>query len=80
MREIVAATKRMRPDLRIDAAFTAGAKPNLERVVASLAARGHDEVVVVPLLVTTTEQAELEVLTAVDEATRANPATRVRAC
>jgi sirohydrochlorin ferrochelatase len=79
VREIVAATKRMRPDLRIDAAFTAGAKPNLERVVASLAARGHDEVVVVPLLVTSTEQAELDVLTAVDEASRSNPETRVRA-
>ncbi len=79
VRDIVAATKRMRPDLRIDAAFTASTKPSLDRVVGSLAARGHDEVVVVPLLVTSTEQAELDVLTAVDEAARVNPATRVRA-
>jgi sirohydrochlorin ferrochelatase len=78
VREIVAATKQMRPDLRIDAAFTAGARPDLERVVKSLAARGHDEVVVVPLLVTATEQAELDVLAAVDRASRMNPETRIR--
>lgn len=79
VREIVATTKRMRPDLRIDAAFSSGAKPSLEGVVGSLAARGHEEVVVVPLLVASTQQAELEVLTTVDEASRAHPETRVRA-
>ena len=79
VREIVAATKRMRPDLRIDAAFTHSAKPTLERMVGSLAARGHDEVVVVPLLVTPTEQSELDLLAAVEHASRANPGIRVRA-
>jgi sirohydrochlorin ferrochelatase len=79
VREIVATTRGMRPDLRIDAAFTAGARPNLERVVAGVAARGHDEVVVVPLLVACTEQAELDVRSAVDEASHSHPATRVRA-
>lgn len=79
VREIVANTKRMRPDLRIAAAFTAGAAPGLERIVATLAARGHVEVVVVPLLVTTTEQTQVDVLSAVDAASRAHPQIRVGA-
>lgn len=79
VREIVATTKRMRPDLRISAAFVGGPKPGLEQAVEALAARGHEEVVVVPLQVAGTDQAELEVLTAVDSAARSNPATRVRA-
>lgn len=77
VRDIVATTKRMRPDLQIAAAFTAGAAPSLERVVGMVTARGHDEVVVVPLLVTSTEQAELDVLNAVEEASQAHPTTRV---
>lgn len=79
VREVVATTRRMRPDLRIDAAFTAGPQPGLDRVVGSLAARGTDEVVVVPLLVAPTDQAELEVIAAVDGAARAHPDIRVRA-
>ncbi len=79
VRAIVATTKQLRPDLRIEAAFTAGARPELEKVVATLAGRRHQEVVVVPLLVASTDQAELDVLTAVDRAARANPEMSVRA-
>lgn len=79
VREIVTKTKRMRPDLRIAAAFTAGAAPSLERIVARLAARGHDEVVVVPLLVTSTEQTRVDVLSAVDAAAQAHPQIQVGA-
>ena len=79
IREIVSTTKRLRSDLRIEAAFSAGASPSLQRVVTSLASRGHQEVVVVPLLVAPTDQAELDLLTAVDAAAQANPDVRVRA-
>jgi len=77
VRDIASATKRMRPDLRIEAAFTAGAKPPLDRVVSSLAGRGYDEVVVVPLLVTSTEQTQLSVVAAIDQAGLVNPGVRI---
>jgi sirohydrochlorin ferrochelatase len=79
VREIVATTKQLRPDLRIEAAFTAGAAPALPRVVSSLASRGHQEIVVVPLLVASTDQAELDVIAAVDAATHVSSDVRVRA-
>lgn len=79
VREIVATTRQLRPDLRIAAALTSGAAPDLEHVVGSLAARGHAEVVVVPLMVASSEQTELDVLCAVDVASRAHPITAVRA-
>jgi sirohydrochlorin ferrochelatase len=77
--EIVSTTRRLRPDLRTEAAFSTGAKPSLEKAVGALASRGHEEIVVVPLLATSTDQAELDVLTAVDVALRSNPGVSVRA-
>lgn len=77
VREIVATTKRLRPDLRIEAACTSGAGAELPHVVGALAARGHEEVVVVPLLVASTDQAELDVLSAVDAAAQRHPTTGV---
>jgi sirohydrochlorin ferrochelatase len=77
--EIVSTTRRLRPDLRTEAAFSTGAKPSLEKAVGALASRGHEEIVVVPLLAASTDQAELDVLTAVDVALRSNPGVSVRA-
>lgn len=79
VRDIVATTRRLRPDLRITAAFTSDARPDLTRVVSTLAAHDHAEVVVVPLLVASSDQAELDVLCAVEAASRSHPATEVRA-
>jgi sirohydrochlorin ferrochelatase len=78
VREIVATTRRLRPDLRISAAFCADARLGLKETVESLAAGGVEEVVVVPLLVSPDEQDEIEVQAAVTRATLAQPATRFR--
>jgi sirohydrochlorin ferrochelatase len=61
VREIVATTKKLRPDLKIEAAFLDHARPDLDTVVDRLVARGHAEIVVVPLLLTTAYHARVDV-------------------
>lgn len=79
VRDIVVTTRRLRPDLRIESAFTSGAKPDVSQVVATLAGRGHEELVVVPLMVAATDQSQLDVLSAVDKAASSHPSVLVRA-
>jgi sirohydrochlorin ferrochelatase len=79
VRDIAAATRRLRPDLRIEPAFCTGGREGLAHVVATLAARGVEEVVAVPLVVTSTEQTEFDIRLALDDALQAHPATRIRA-
>ncbi len=78
LRDIVDTTRRLRPDLQIAAAVTSGSGVSLERVVSRLASRGHEEVVVVPLLVSPPDPSELDVSAVIDEATRLNPDVVVR--
>lgn len=61
VREIVATTKRLRPDLRIESGFLDHARPDLDTAVSRLAAKGHREVVVVPLLLTSAYHAKVDV-------------------
>jgi sirohydrochlorin ferrochelatase len=61
VREIVATTKKLRPDLKIEAAFLDHARPDLDTVVDRLVARGHAEIVVAPLLLTTAYHARVDV-------------------
>jgi len=61
IREIVAATKALRPDLKIEPAFLDHTRPDLDAVVDRLAARGHQEIVVVPLLLTEAYHARVDV-------------------
>jgi sirohydrochlorin ferrochelatase len=61
VREIVAATKALRPDLKIEPAFLDHARPDLDAVVDRLVARGHTEIVVVPLLLTEAYHARVDV-------------------
>jgi sirohydrochlorin ferrochelatase len=61
VREIVAATKALRPDLKIEAAFLDHSRPDLDSVVDRLVARGHTEIVVVPLLLTEAYHARVDV-------------------
>jgi sirohydrochlorin ferrochelatase len=77
-REIALSTRRLRPDLTVDVAVASG-RPSLDTAVTRLAAAGHREVVVVPLLIAPTDQLELELITAVDAAARSDPAVHVRA-
>lgn len=78
LQDIVATTQRLRPDLQIASAVTSGSGADLSRVVSRLAARGHDEIVVVPLLVSAPDPVELDVDTVVGQAAEANPQAAVR--
>ncbi|MBA2445844.1 MAG: sirohydrochlorin chelatase [Nocardioidaceae bacterium] len=60
VREIVATTKRLRPGLRIESAFLDHVPPDLDTVVGRLAAKGHSEVVVVPVLLTSAYHAAID--------------------
>ena len=53
----------MRPDLRVEAAFLELSKPSFETVVDRLVKKGHDEIVVVPLLLTEAYHATVDVPT-----------------
>lgn len=76
---IVAATRRLRPDLDIAAAATTGTGDDLSRVVRRLVSRGHREVVVVPLVVAPPDAADLDVPGVVAEAAGTEPRAVVRA-
>ncbi|MEP6666751.1 MAG: sirohydrochlorin chelatase [Nocardioidaceae bacterium] len=79
VREIVAATKQMRPDLRIDVAFLDHARPDLETVVDRLVAKGHTEIVVVPLLLTSAYHARVDVPAVVQRAAERHQGVGLRA-
>lgn len=78
VRDIVATTKRLRPDLRIEAAFLDHAKPGLQTAVERLAAKGHDEIVVVPLLLTSAYHARVDVPAEVRSVSNDNPRVAIR--
>lgn len=61
VREIVSTTRRLRPDLRIGSAFLDHVSPDLDMVVRRLAAKGHHEIVVVPLMLTSAYHARVDV-------------------
>jgi sirohydrochlorin ferrochelatase len=78
VRDIVATTKRLRPDLRIEPAFLDHARPDLDAVVDRLVAKGHDEIVVVPLLLTSAYHARIDVPHVVQGAAARHPGVGVR--
>jgi sirohydrochlorin ferrochelatase len=61
VKEVVALARRLRPDLRIEVAFLDHAKPRPDPVIDRLVAKGYDEVVVVPLLLTSAFHARIDV-------------------
>jgi len=69
----------MRPDLRVEPAFLELASPSHTEVIDRLVAEGHDEVVVVPLLLTQAYHATVDVPAVVEAAMRRHPGLRVRA-
>lgn len=77
--QLVAATKALRPDLRIEKAFLDHAKPNFQTVVDRLVRAGFDEIVVVPLLLVEAFHAKVDVPALIAEATTRHPALRIRA-
>lgn len=79
IKALVAEVKAMRPDLKIEAAFLELSKPSFQTVVDRLVRAGHDEIVVVPLLLTEAYHAKVDVPAAVAEAMARHEGLKVRA-
>ncbi len=65
---LVDEVKALRPDLTIEKAFLELSRPHFSTVVDRLVRKGHDEIVVVPLLLTEAYHAKVDVPRAVAEA------------
>lgn len=78
IKALVAETRRMRPDLRIEPAFLELSKPDFGKVVDRLVAAGYEEIVVVPLLLSNAYHAKVDVPRAVAEATGRHPGLQIR--
>jgi sirohydrochlorin ferrochelatase len=79
VREIVEATKAVRPNVAMDAAFLDHNGPDLQTVVDRLVARGHAEVVVVPLFLSAAYHASVDVPSALEAARHLHPHVGLRA-
>lgn len=79
VREIVAVTRSLRPDLAVEAAFLDHAKPGLDAAVAKVVAKGHREVVVAPLLLSSAYHAQVDVPRSVRDVGAAHPEVAVHA-
>ena len=77
--ELVSEVRALRPDLRIEQAFLELSKPSFATVVDKLVKAGHDEIVVVPLLLTEAYHAKVDVPAAVAAATARHEGLRIRA-
>lgn len=77
VRDIVAATRKVRPDLCIEVAFLDHSAPDLPSVVTELSEAGHPEIVVVPLFLTSAYHSRVDAPAAVAEAAGRLPHVRV---
>ena len=76
---LVAQTRELRPDLRIETAFLDHARPRFDKVVAKLVKAGFDEIVVVPLLLTDAFHASVDVPAVIEKAMSDHPGLQIRA-
>lgn len=75
---LVDEVRRMRPDLAIEKAFLELSRPSFQTVVDRLVRKGHDEIVVVPLLLSEAYHAKVDVPRAVAEATERHEGLSIR--
>lgn len=75
---LVGEVRAMRPDLRIEKAFLDLSKPSFSTVVDRLVQAGHDEIVVVPLLLTEAHHAGIDVPSAVAAAGARHEGVQIR--
>lgn len=75
---LVAETRALRPDLRIEMAFLDLARPRFNTVVDKLVRAKYDEIVVVPLLLSEAYHAKVDVPTLVSEATARHEGLQIR--
>jgi len=76
---LVDEVRAMRPDLRVEQAFLELSRPSFQTVVDRLVKAGHDEIVVVPLLLTEAYHAKVDVPSAIAEAAARHEGLRIRA-
>jgi sirohydrochlorin ferrochelatase len=79
IKALVGRVRAMRPDLRIEPAFLGLSRPSFGTVVDKLVRAGHDEIVVVPLLLTEAYHAKVDVPDAIAAATAGHPDLKIRA-
>ncbi len=75
---LVDEVRALRPDLRIEPAFLELSKPSFGTVVNKLVRAGHDEIVVVPLLLTEAYHATVDVPAAVAAAMERHEGLQIR--
>lgn len=76
---LVECVRELRPDLRVEAAFLELSAPSFAGTVDRLVEDGHDEIVVVPLLLSEAYHAKVDVPRAIAEATGRHPGLGIRA-
>ena len=69
IRALVDEVRAVRPDLKVEPAFLELSRPGFQPVVDRLVKAGHDEIVVVPLLLTEAHHATVDVPAAVTDLT-----------
>jgi sirohydrochlorin ferrochelatase len=74
---LIAEVRALRPDLRVEAAFLDHSRPRFQAVVDKLVKAGHDEIVVVPLLLTEAFHARVDVPSVIAEATARHSGLRI---
>lgn len=79
IKSLIEEVRRMRPDLKVEAAFLELSKPSFPTVVDRLVKAGHEEIVVVPLLLTEAYHAKVDVPSAVAEAQARHEGVTIRA-
>lgn len=75
---LVSEVRGMRPDLRIEQAFLELSRPSFQTVVDRLVKAGHEEIVVVPLLLTDAYHAKVDVPSAIEAVTQRHPGLKIR--
>lgn len=76
---LVGEVRALRPDLPIEAAFLELSRPSFATVVKKLVRKGHEEIVVVPLLLSEAYHAKVDVPTAISDAMAEHPGLKIRA-
>ncbi|WP_028660944.1 sirohydrochlorin chelatase [Nocardioides insulae] len=76
---LVEEVRAMRPDLRIEPAFLELSRPSFTTVIDRLVKAGHEEIVVVPLLLTDAFHAKVDVPSVVAEAQARHQGVKIQA-
>lgn len=79
IKALVSEVRAQRPDLRVEPAFLELSKPTFHTVVDRLVKAGHEEIVVVPLLLSEAYHAKVDVPAAIAEASARHDGLQIRA-